>query len=278
MLHHLSHAFQGDEHTAFMWPGGPKAALLIHGFPGTPAEMHPLAMLLHEAGWSVDGPLLPGFGADIATLPDHHHADWVGAIDAEVRLLKQKHQKVILIGHSMGGALSLHAATHLQPDALILFAPFWKIDHMLWSLLPFLKHLFRNVKLFHLAPLDFNDAETRRGIHQFMPGLDLDDRLVQENIRNFSIPVGMIDEIRLSGEYGYKSCPQIRIPTLVIQGTEDDLVRPELTRQLVARLAGPVHYKEVHGGHNLITGETESWKHVERAIFDFLDTFNLGKK
>jgi esterase/lipase len=35
--------------------GGDHAALLIHGFPGTPAEMLPLGTVLREAGWTVHG-------------------------------------------------------------------------------------------------------------------------------------------------------------------------------------------------------------------------------
>jgi alpha-beta hydrolase superfamily lysophospholipase len=54
-------AFQGPEHLPFLWPGGQPAALLVHGFPGTPAEMRPLGEALHQAGWTAQGILLPGF-------------------------------------------------------------------------------------------------------------------------------------------------------------------------------------------------------------------------
>ncbi len=54
--------FQGEEHQPFHWVAGPPAALLVHGFPGTPAELRPLGQALYEAGWTVSAPLLPGFG------------------------------------------------------------------------------------------------------------------------------------------------------------------------------------------------------------------------
>ena len=39
--------FQGEHHADFLIERGEPAALLIHGFPGTPAEMRPLAPLLN---------------------------------------------------------------------------------------------------------------------------------------------------------------------------------------------------------------------------------------
>ncbi len=44
--------FNGPEHADFTIPGGDPAALLVHGFPGTPAEMRPLAEALNERGWT----------------------------------------------------------------------------------------------------------------------------------------------------------------------------------------------------------------------------------
>ena len=61
---------RGPEHETFTLPGGRPAALLLHGFLGTPAEMRGLGEALHEQGWTVYAPLLPGFGSDIETLTD----------------------------------------------------------------------------------------------------------------------------------------------------------------------------------------------------------------
>ena len=55
------------------------AALLLHGFPGTPAEMRPLGTVLRDAGWTVHGLMLPGLGADIASLEERNFQDWSDA-------------------------------------------------------------------------------------------------------------------------------------------------------------------------------------------------------
>ena len=72
--------FQGEEHRPFLLNGDRGAALLVHGFPGTPAEMRPLATVLNNAGWTTKGILLPGFGAEIETLGGRDPADWVESV------------------------------------------------------------------------------------------------------------------------------------------------------------------------------------------------------
>ena len=48
-----SEAFEAPEHQSYLWPGGQPAALLLHGFPGTPAGTRALGQVPHAAGWSV---------------------------------------------------------------------------------------------------------------------------------------------------------------------------------------------------------------------------------
>ena len=83
--------FAEDEHQPFRKSarGAMRgAALLVHGFPGTPADMRPLAASLAAAGWDVDAPLLPGFGPQIITLPNRHHAEWTDVVAERVRSLR----------------------------------------------------------------------------------------------------------------------------------------------------------------------------------------------
>lgn len=51
----ISELFQEKEFEPFKWPGGEPAALLVHGFPGTPAELRSLGKSLHLSGWTVEG-------------------------------------------------------------------------------------------------------------------------------------------------------------------------------------------------------------------------------
>lgn len=135
--------FQTPEHQPFYFEGGQPAALLVHGFPGTPLEMRATGETLHQLGFTVKGILLPGFGTEIETLPTKTAQDWLEAITAALIELRRDHAPLLLVGNSMGSALSLAAATHIKIDRLILYAPFWKLPGPLWAGLPLLKRICR---------------------------------------------------------------------------------------------------------------------------------------
>lgn len=262
-------AFQGEEHQPFHWQGGGPAALLVHGFPGTPAEMRPLAKCLHAAGWTARGVLLPGFGPQIETLPERTPAEWIGAVRAALAELQRAHHPVLLIGHSLGGAISIQVAIQQPPDGLALTAPFWEIDNVLWRLLPVLKYVFPQIRPFRLFNLDFSDPDTRDGIRKFMPDADIDSQNVREAIRHLALPLRMFDQIRALGRLAYASAPYVTVPKLIIQGSRDDLVKPHMTRRLVDRLRAPLRYLELAAEHNVNEAAHEGWPQVETTLLDF---------
>jgi carboxylesterase len=266
----MMNAFQGEEHRPFLLKGGQPAALLIHGFPGTPAEMRPLAEALHQAGWTAQGLLLPGFGADIATMGRRRSTDWMVAVQTALAALRREHAPVLLIGNSMGGALALTVAEKTAPDALVLLNPFWQIDHVLWRFLPVLKHVFPQFKPFSLSKPNFDDPETRKSMRNFMPDADLDDPAVRQMIIDLQVPTGVFDQIRQVGESAHRAAPVVDCPALVMQGSEDQLVQPRHTRQLAARLKRAV-YQEVTAEHNLLNPGHASWRAVRDRVVAFAD-------
>ena len=48
--------------------GDTRGALVLHGFTGNPQSMRGLALALADAGFTVEMPLLPGHGTDIADM------------------------------------------------------------------------------------------------------------------------------------------------------------------------------------------------------------------
>jgi carboxylesterase len=262
-------AYRDPIHEPFTLPGTSGGALLVHGFPGTPADMRPLAAALNSAGWAVRAPLLPGFGKDIATLPGRKMEDWAAAVREELRDLQGQHRRTLLVGHSMGGALALKIAAELQPDQLILLAPFWKINHPLWRLLPVLRIIFPSFKPFSLMKVDFDDPAARKGIGGFMPEADMSDPVVQDAVRNFAIPTGMLNQVRRAGLAGKHAVPRIKSSTLVLQGTKDDLVTPENTKRLMAALPTLPQVVEVEAGHALVEADKSAWPQVKHEVLAF---------
>jgi alpha-beta hydrolase superfamily lysophospholipase len=120
------HALQNPhlEGDTFIWEGGPFGILLLHGFTATTAEVRPLAKLLHQNGYTVSGPLLPGFG----TTPEQANLcrwqDWAAAASDAYQRLTELCLTVFVGGESMGGLLALYLASQ-QPEiaGLLLYAP-----------------------------------------------------------------------------------------------------------------------------------------------------------
>jgi carboxylesterase len=264
--------FNGPEHAPIHLERGEPGALLIHGFPGTPAEVRPLARLLFDAGWSVRAPLLPGFGADIETLFERDHEAWMEAVDEALQDLAQDHHPVLLIGHSMGGALALHAAARRPVSGLVVLAPFWKLplDNFWFRLLSPILHLVIP-KARPFQRLDFDRPEIREGIHEFMPDVDLDDPQVREKIRETAVPTRIFTELRRLGRRARRAAADVTTPTLVVQGTADDLVPPARTRELLVDLGGAVTYHELPAEHNLVREETPAWPQVKQVILSFAE-------
>lgn len=264
-------AFQGAEHAPFLMQGGKAAALMVHGFPGTPADVRPLADCLNALGWTVQGILLPGFGAQIETLPKRTHHEWSAAVREALQVLRQDHAPTVLVGHSMGGALAMIVAAEMPPDALILTAPFSKIENILWDMMPVFRTFFPEVRPFRLLRLDFSKPEVREGIRNFMPDADLDDPHVQQAIRDLRLPISVFEQIRQVGQRAFNLAPQLKMPAFILQGTHDTLVKPHLTRQIVSRYGGAVRYMEVPAEHDIINPHAPYWSQVTNALREFVE-------
>ena len=120
----LPKPFDGSDHRSFLWQESDRAALLVHGFPGTPAEMRPLGIALKEAGWTVQGLMLPGLGADIEKLDQCTSRVWLDAVQQAIEELKRQHSIILLVGYSLGGALTLNAALEQRPGTARAFLEF----------------------------------------------------------------------------------------------------------------------------------------------------------
>jgi carboxylesterase len=267
----LPKPFDGNEHGSFLWQEGDPAALLLHGFPGTPAEMRPLGTVLRDAGWTVQGLMLPGLGADFASLEERKFHDWSDAATDAMVELKRQHSVVILVGYSMGGALALHTAAEQRPTGLVLLAPFWTLGEGIFRLLwPGIKLLCRRVK--PLKRADFSAIEIRSAVQRMFAGIDLDDPRIQQALRQITISLGPIEQVRKLGYRAFSRVPILTVPTLVIQGTRDRVVPPARTKLLASRFANPPDYLEVSAGHDIVDPGSGAWGEVKVALQSFAQT------
>ncbi|MBY5164292.1 alpha/beta hydrolase [Salsipaludibacter albus] len=96
------------------------AVVLVHGFSGNPMATRPLGEHLHEAGFTVDVLRLPGHGTTARDMTHSDYADWRTAVTTAVDRALRLHDRVVLVGHSMGATLSLDLAGHRDDLAAVV--------------------------------------------------------------------------------------------------------------------------------------------------------------
>jgi carboxylesterase len=89
--------------------------LVLHGFTGNPSSMRGLAEAMSALGYHVEMPRLPGHGTTIEEMIETGWADWTGEVAAAYEKLAARVDEVVVMGLSMGGALTLWSAFNL-PD------------------------------------------------------------------------------------------------------------------------------------------------------------------
>lgn len=133
--------------STFLWDRGQTGVLMLHGFTATTVEVRKLAKLLNDRGFSTYGPLLPGHGTTPTDLNKVKWQDWVATAELSLYQLKEKCEKVFILGESMGALVSLYlCVTHPEILGAMIFAPALRIrklwiSRLLW---PFVKYTYKS--------------------------------------------------------------------------------------------------------------------------------------
>lgn len=126
--------------------GGSRTAVaLFHGFTSGPVSIAPWGQALATAGADVDIPLLPGHGTRWEDLEHVSAADWRQAARLSVDALLATHERVIVAGLSMGGALALDAAAHRPVAGAVVVNPALRFASPVAPLAGWIKYAVRTV-------------------------------------------------------------------------------------------------------------------------------------
>ena len=125
----------------FHFDGNDIGIIIIHGGGGgTCADLKPLGKDLHKKqGYTVHIPLLPGFGTSPEDLRNTHLSAWIRALEKEIILIREKCERIIVGGHSMGGVLSLILASNINIDGVFTISAPIGIRGFAPKLVPLLK-------------------------------------------------------------------------------------------------------------------------------------------
>jgi carboxylesterase len=247
----------------------PRAALLLHGFGDTPQTLAHLATYLHDRGWTVRVPLLPGHGRTLGEWARTRAADWLDAARAELATLRRQHDAVALVGLSMGGALaSVLAAEESARDsaaagrdghtarivALVLIAPYLAMAWWMRTL----------AGLHYMITPVLPYASAGGG-----PSI-LDPAEREQNLAYGVTTPRLVNELAHVVRAARAALPRITMPALLIQSRYDNRIRPATAEWALAAL-GSADKRLVwidRGGH-VITADT-GHEEVASCVNDWL--------
>ncbi|HEX7556295.1 MAG TPA: alpha/beta fold hydrolase [Leptolinea sp.] len=149
--------------SSFVWKGSSTGILLLHGFTATTVEVRPMARFLHDFGFTVSGPLLPGHGKTPEDMNRVSWKDWFNCAESAYLNLQKECDRVFVLGESMGALISmLLTVAHPEIAGAMLFAPALKVpglgaSEFVWPFKPYIvkKHIDETMEWqgFNVVPL-----------------------------------------------------------------------------------------------------------------------------
>ena len=202
----------------------PKAGiLLVHGYLAAPEEVRPLAEYLHRQGYTVFAPRLRGHGTSPEDLALRTWEDWLQSVERGYMILANSAKDVVLGGFSMGAGLALFAATNMLYKVKGVFA----INCAL--------RLRRRTAKLAPAVVLWNRLVDKlvkdEGRRHFVP-----NEPENPHINYFRNPISGVKELMELMEQLSHRLDRIKVPTLVIQSSDDPVVHPEGSREIYENL------------------------------------------
>jgi len=233
-----------------------KAALLIHGFIGSPSDFGRLPALLNELGLTVVVPLLPGHGTSPREFSKTTPEELETFVTDAYRRLKSEFEEVVLIGFSMGGSLSILTAAQEKVDSLVLLAPYLSIAHQWYYIFPteLYNRVFQNFIPYVYRPEHFkqiNKKEAASSIvdYEFVP------------------LKGAATAIQL-GKKAVRKVSSLKQPALIIHALGDCATDCRMSKQLSEKLR-PSSFVTLAKSNHMILWDYDAEK-VEAEVLRFV--------
>lgn len=235
----------------------PLACLLIHGFSGSPAEMHLLGRYLAERGVRIEGVRLAGHGTRPEELRSVTWRDWLSSAAEGLDRLRHKEggRKVVVVGFSMGSLLAMHlCAAHPSAVAglVAISPPIFFRDRRI-HLIPLVRHLVR----WHRVK---------------RPSFNTDPHAHTRYVSYRRYPLVAVARLLELVRTTRKLLPSIRTPTLIMHGLRDGVIHPRSAWYMFQQIGSPSGAKELvwwsNSGHGVVF-DSEREK-VWRKVWEFV--------
>ncbi len=237
-------------------PSSKTGVLLIHGLMAAPEEVREWAQFLYSKGYAVYAPRLTGHGTSAFDLSNRHYKEWIESVDRGVAILKSCCDKIVIGGFSTGAGLALYQAIKRPDD----------FDGVISISAP-LNFKGRSAKFVELLNI-WNRLAGNLGMN----------RLAMKYARNHPdnphinyhrCPIQGIVGVKALMRQVYSSLPSLKIPALIMQGTNDPKVDGQSGQKIFQRISRPdAYYREIDFHlHGVIRGP------VSQKVFNEVETF-----
>jgi len=220
------------------------AVLVIHGFCGGLWENEYLVNNLQQyRNLDVYAHTLPGHEKDFLGKIDYN--EWISDSEKHLQELLSKYNKVILIGHSMGGVIASFLATKYKIKKLVLIAP--AFDY-------------------------FNFEQNKEDLKDIKSIVKEKDNTVYKDVATKLLRYSpfVLNEFRkLVNEY--KGCVRnIKCPTLIIHGTDDEMVKIDSSEYAYNKINNNKKYLKLFDSvrHRVFLGEKK--EEISLYIYKFI--------
>jgi carboxylesterase len=210
--------------------------------------MRGVAEALAAAGFHVEMPLLPGHGTTVDDMLPTRWADWLGAAEAAYQALGARTQKVVVVGLSMGGALTLRlGADHPEIAGLVCINPATQpqapeVVEMLQGMID------SGTTTMPAIGSDIADPDAHESAYDATPLAPLLS-LVQDGLA----PLG--------AEY-----PNMHMPLLLLNSPQDHVVEPVQGDYLAAHYGGPVDRVLLERSYHVATQDFDKDIIFDRSV------------
>jgi len=234
----------GDEGGLFFNGDNGATVLLIHGLTGSPWEMGFLAKFLHRKGYTVVCPRLANHGTPIEIFKKTTWQQMYRSVRTAFLELPDDHGPVFVAGLSVGALFALLLADEF-PDKVtavgclspILFFDGWNAPkRRFWLPLAYytpLKHYFFFKEK---PPYGIKSEAIRQRVHQYYHNTTIDNMGDVSRYGYPFYPVALLYQHHLMLKYLRKRIPYIKIPTQIMQATEDDMSSVRNSKFLYERI------------------------------------------
>jgi carboxylesterase len=228
--------------------GGPHGALVLHGFTGNCSGVRPVAEALHEAGFAIEMPLLPGHGTTVEDLLVTGWDDWYSAADAAFLRLAERVDRIVVSGLSMGGALTcLLAVEHPEVAGIAVVNPAIQVNDEIRATV-------------EAVLADGSD---------YIPPVASDIALAGATENAYAAtPVPPLLTLFDAADRFADRLDGIACPTLVLTSRQDHVVPPSDSEYLVGHVAGPVEHVWLEDSYHVATIDHDG-PEVARRIVQF---------